>query len=47
VTSKKHLLHSAVDADLKEVLQEYVQQVVIKPSNDISQFDAEINLQVF
>jgi hypothetical protein len=41
VTSKKHLLHSTEDADKKEVLQEYVQQVVIQTSNDLSQFDAE------
>jgi site-specific DNA recombinase len=39
VTNKKHLLLSAEDADKKEVLQEYVDRVVIQPSTDINHYD--------
>jgi site-specific DNA recombinase len=47
VNNKKHLLQSANDADKKEVLQEYVEQVVIQPSKDISHYDTEITYRVF
>lgn len=46
VTNNKHLLHSVNDADRKEVLQEYVEQVVIQPSNDINHYDVEITYKV-
>lgn len=47
VNSKKHLLQSADSADQKQVLQEYVQQVVIQPSKNINNFDTEITYRVF
>lgn len=47
MTNKKHLLQSADESDRKEVLQEYVEQVVIQPSNDISHYDTEITYRVF
>lgn len=47
VENKKHLLESADEADKKEVLQEYVEQVVIQPSNDISHYHTVITYRVF
>lgn len=47
ITNKKHLLKSTEDADQKEVLQEFIDQVVIQPSNDINRFKAEITYRVF
>jgi site-specific DNA recombinase len=47
VTNKKHLIHSADDADKKEVLQEFVDQVVVQPSNHLDDFQAEITYRVF
>jgi site-specific DNA recombinase len=47
VTSKKHLLYSAEDADKKEVLQEYVDRVVIMSSKDINNYHTEITYRVF
>jgi hypothetical protein len=40
VTNKKHLLYSADDADKKQVLQEYVDHVVIHPCTNIDLFHA-------
>lgn len=47
MTNKKHLLQSADESDRKEVLQEYVEQVVLQPSNDISHYETEITYRVF
>ncbi|GIP17807.1 resolvase [Paenibacillus montaniterrae] len=47
LTSKKNSLMSADDDDKKAVLQEYVQQVVIQPSTDINNYEAEITYRVF
>lgn len=47
VNSKKHLLQSASSADQKQVLQEYVEQVVIQPSHDINHYDTVITYRVF
>jgi site-specific DNA recombinase len=45
--NKKNLLLSANEDEQKEVLQEYVDRVVIQPSRDINSFDAEITYRVF
>jgi site-specific DNA recombinase len=47
ITNKKHLLHSADDADKKEVLQEFVDRVVIQHSSHLDNFRAEITYRVF
>lgn len=47
INAKKHSLLSAEDDDKKAVLQEYVDQIVIQPSKDINNFDAEITYRVF
>lgn len=44
---KKHLLFSSSDEDKKQVLQEYVDRIVINPSKDINNFDVEITYRVF
>jgi site-specific DNA recombinase len=46
ITNKKHLLYSADEADKKQVLQEYVDHVVIQSCNDIDLFNAEITYRV-
>lgn len=45
-TMKIHLLHSADEADKKQVFQEYVDHVVIQPGTDIKRFRAEISYRV-
>lgn len=47
INDKKHLLLSGDDEDKKQVLQEYVDRVVIGPSTDINHYDAEITYRVF
>lgn len=47
LNNKKDSLQSADEDEKKEVLQEYVDRVVIQPSTDINQFDAEITYRVF
>ncbi|MCP1310227.1 zinc ribbon domain-containing protein [Paenibacillus tyrfis] len=47
INDKKHLLLSGEEEDKKQVLQEYVDRVVIQPSTDINQYDAEITYRVF
>jgi len=47
VKRKKHLLKSADDADKKQVLQEYVDHLVIHPCTNINLFHAEITYRVF
>lgn len=47
ITNKKHLLQSADEADQKEVLQQFVDQVVIQPSDHLDDFGAEITYRVF
>lgn len=44
---KKHLLFSSDEEEKKQVLQEYVDRIVIKPSKDINSFDTEITYRVF
>lgn len=44
---KKNSLLSADEDEKKQVLQEYVDRVVIQPSKDINKFDAEITYRVF
>ncbi|MEJ9220340.1 recombinase family protein [Paenibacillus glucanolyticus] len=45
--NKKNSLLSGDDDEKKQVLQEYVDRVVIQPSKDINRFDAEITYRVF
>ena len=45
--SKKHSLFSADEDEKKQVLQEFVERIVIQPSNKISEFDTEITYRVF
>ncbi|WP_342416238.1 recombinase family protein [Paenibacillus sp. FSL R10-2782] len=45
--SKKDSLLSDDEDEKKQVLQEYVDRVVIQPSKDINQFDADITYRVF
>lgn len=47
LNEKKNSLLSADEDEKKQVLQEYVDRVVIQPSKDINQFDAEITYRVF
>ncbi|WP_175472030.1 recombinase family protein [Paenibacillus naphthalenovorans] len=47
INDKKHLLLSGEEEDKKQVLQEYVDRVVIQPSTDINHYDAEITYRVF
>lgn len=47
INDKKHLLLSGEEEDRKQVLQEYVDRVVIQPSTDINHYDAEITYRVF
>lgn len=47
LNEKKNLLLSADDDEKKQVLQEYVDRVVIQPSKDINRFDVEITYRVF
>ncbi|WP_240418978.1 hypothetical protein [Paenibacillus periandrae] len=42
INDKKHLHLSGEEEDKKQVLQEYVDRVVIQQSTDINHFDAEI-----
>lgn len=44
---KKNALLSADEDEKKAVLQEYVHQVIIKPSSDINDYEAEITYRVF
>lgn len=44
---KKNLLLSSDEDEKKQVLQEYVDRVVIQPSKDINHFDVEITYRVF
>jgi site-specific DNA recombinase len=44
---KRDTLLSASDEDKKSVLQEYVDQIIIKASSDINNFDTEITFRVF
>lgn len=45
--NKKNSLLSGDEDEKKQVLQEYVDRVVIQPSKDINSFDAEITYRVF
>jgi site-specific DNA recombinase len=45
--TKKNLLLSADEGEKRQVLQEYVDRVVIQPSKGINDFDAEITYRVF
>jgi site-specific DNA recombinase len=45
--SKKNSLLSGDKDEKKQVLQEYVDLVVIQPSKDINRFDVEITYRVF
>lgn len=45
--SKKNSLLSGDEDEKKQVLQEYVDRVVIQPSKDINRFDVEITYRVF
>lgn len=47
ITNKKHLLASADEADQKEVLQEFVDQIVIQPSNHLDDLRVEITYRFF
>jgi site-specific DNA recombinase len=47
LNEKKHSLLSANEDERKQVLQEYVDRIVIQPSRDINQFDTEITYRVF
>jgi len=47
IETKKNLLLAGDDAEQKQVLQEYVDRVVIQPSRDINRFDVEITYRVF
>ena len=47
ITNKKHLLGSADEADQKEVLQEFVDQIVIQPSDHLDNFRTEMTYRVF
>lgn len=47
LNEKKNSLLSADEDEKKQVLQEYVDRVVIQPSKDINRFDAEITYRVF
>lgn len=47
ITNKKHLIQSTDEADQKEVLQEYVDQVMIQPSDHLNDFRADITYRVF
>lgn len=47
LSSKKNSLLSAGDDEKKQVLQEYVDRVVIQPSRDINSFSTEITYRVF
>lgn len=47
INMKKNLLLSADESEKKQVLQEYVDRVVIQPSKDINCFEAEITYRVF
>ncbi|MGG1518745.1 recombinase family protein [Paenibacillus oryzisoli] len=47
INDKKHLLLSGDDEDKKQVLQEYVDRIVIQPSTDINNYDTEITYRVF
>lgn len=47
LNSKKNSLLSASDDEKKQVLQEYVDRVVIQPSKDINSFSTEITYRVF
>ncbi|MBW7475912.1 recombinase family protein [Paenibacillus oenotherae] len=45
--NKKNSLNSSDENDKKEVLQEYVDRIVIQSSTDINHYDAEITYRVF
>lgn len=47
IETKKNLLFSDDEAGKKQVTQEFVDRVVIQPSRDIDQYDAEITYRVF
>jgi len=47
LNDKKNLLLSADEDEKKQVLQEYVDRVVIHPSKDINSYDVEITYRVF
>ncbi|CQR51421.1 recombinase family protein [Paenibacillus riograndensis] len=47
IEMKKNLLLSGNEDEKKQVLQEYVDRVVIQPSSDINRFEAEITYRVF
>lgn len=47
IETKKNLLFSDDEAGKKQVLQEFVDRVVIQPSRDIDQYDVEITYRVF
>ncbi len=47
VNIKKNSLLSADEEDKKAILQEYVDRVVIQPSNDINNYSAEVTYRVF
>ncbi len=47
INAKKNSLLSADEDEKKAVLQEYVDRIVIQPSKDINNFDAEITYRVF
>jgi Site-specific recombinases, DNA invertase Pin homologs len=44
---KKNLLLSSNDDEKKQVLQEYIEQIILNPSRDINRFDVEITYRVF
>ncbi|GIP34253.1 hypothetical protein J2TS4_34630 [Paenibacillus sp. J2TS4] len=47
LNDKKHTLDSSSEEEKREVLREYVDQVVIQPSKDINSYDTEITYRVF
>jgi len=47
LNEKKDLLHSADEDEKKQVLQEYVDRIVIQSSTDINKYETEITYRVF